>query len=217
MRRLTGLHAGLLCVAMTALAGCGPDPTLALRKELLETQDQLRHSRQQSLLLSRKLHRKDQQIRTLQALDAGKRMDQLFTTHGVRIGRYSTGVNLNEEPGDDGVKVFVQPIDQHGTTIKAAGEVTIQLYDLAAPADKNLLSTHKWPVDKLHDKWTSGFMASYYIFEFPFTGGPPRHEKITVRVQFVDYLTGRTFTDQKLCKLSLRPPTTQPATKPGKP
>jgi len=216
MRRLTHLRAGLLCVATAALAGCGPDPTLALRKDLLDTKDRLRHSQEQNLVLRQQLHGKDEQIQTLQGLSTEKRMDQLFTVHGVRIGGYSTGANLDGKPGDDGVKVFVEPVDQHGSTIKAAGEVTIQLYDLAAPADKNLLSTHTWSVDKLHDKWTSGFMASYYIFEFPFAGARPRHDKITVRVQFVDYLTGKTFSDQKVVQLSLPPPATQPATAPAK-
>ena len=49
----------------------------------------------------------------------------------------------------------------------------------------------------------SGFMTNYYSFICPWKSSPPAHEEITVRVEFVDYLTGKSFTAQKTCKLQL--------------
>ena len=38
----------------------------------------------------------------------------------------------------------------------------------------------------------------------------PKPPDVTVRVTFIDYLTGKTFTAQKVCRIDL-PATTQPA------
>jgi len=142
------------------------------------------------------------QIRTLQALGP-KRLESLFHVQAAELGRYTGGIDTDGQAGHDAIKVYLRPMDRDASPIKAAGDVTIQLYDLAEPAGKNLIGEYKWPVDKLGAQWSSGFMTYHYSFVCPWKGGPPKHDEITVRVTFVDYLTGKSFTAQKACKVNL--------------
>jgi hypothetical protein len=201
---------GAAAVLSLLMSGCGQDPAIPLRRDLLETRDLLRAAREENLSLKEQLRQRDEQVRTLQALGEGKRLEKLFTVKRVQIGSYTGGVDLDGKGGDDGVKVFLEPQDARGSTIKAAGDVTIQLYDLAAPPGENLLLACHLTPDQIADKWTNGFLTQYYILECPWGKNVPRHSEITLRAAFVDYLTGLTFTDQKVVTVTLPP--TQPAT-----
>jgi hypothetical protein len=131
------------------------------------------------------------------------RLQKLFYPTSLKLGQYTGGSDLDAQDGDDGVKVFLRPIDANGDTIKAAGSVTIQLYDLAQPPDKTLIGEYKWTIEQVVKAFSSGFMAYHYTFTCPWRNGPPAHDQITVRVAFVDYLTGKTLLVQKHCKIDL--------------
>ena len=198
-------------LAVLAAGGCaGPDETISLRRQLIEAQDGLRKAQDENLALHGQLRSRDEQIKALQALGAGKRLEKLFTVKRIQIGSYTGGVDTDGKPGDDGVKVLLEPRDAQDSTIKAAGDVTVQLYDLAAPPAQNLLAACHYTPEELAGKWTNGFLSQYFIFECPWGRNVPRHNQITVRVTFVDYLTGLSFTDQKVVTVAL-PPATQPA------
>ncbi len=147
--------------------------------------------------------RQKEQIETLQNLGPD-RLKKLFVVDQVQLGRYTGGIDTDKKPGQDAVKVFVMPVDQAGSVIKSAGEVKIQLFDLAEPESERLIAEFDYPVDKIGEHWSSGFMAYHYSFECPLPNRP-KNPDITVRVEFIDYLTGKTFTAQKLIKLILPP------------
>jgi hypothetical protein len=151
------------------------------------------------------LARKQKRIDTLVALGPD-RLQKLFYPVSLKLGQYTGGADLNGQGGDDGVKVFLRPIDANGDTIKAAGSVTIQLYDLAQPPDKTLIGEYKWSIDQVAKAFSGGFGAYHYTFTCPWKNGPPKHDQITVRLEFTDYLTGKTLPVQKLCKVELPPP-----------
>ena len=146
---------------------------------------------------------KDRQIESLQAL-GGKRLDKIFHVQRIELGQYTGGADLDDRAGDDAVRVYLKPIDQDGATIKAAGSVTIELYDLAAPKGKKLIGTYTWTVDQAAKTWTS-FVLYHYKFDCKWKSGPPAHDDVTVRVAFVDYLSGKRFTAQTACKVKLAP------------
>ncbi len=151
---------------------------------------------------------RQKQIQTLQGLGE-KRLGLLFCVTDIKLGKYTAGVDLDDRPGHDGVRVYLTPIDADGHAIKAAGAVKIQLFDLAAKTGENLVSACDFPVDKIAERWSAGFMTYHYRFECRWKT-PPKHDEITVRVEFTDYLTGKTFTAQKVCKIRL--PASSPAT-----
>ena len=156
------------------------------------------------------------QIRSLLALGKAKRLEKIYHVSKIAIGRYTGGVDTDGVAGHDAIKVFLRPIDQDGSTLKAAGDVKIQIFDLALPEKKNLIGEYKWPVDKISKQWSGGFMTYHFSFVCPWKKtSPPKHKKLTVRVEFLDYFTGKTFAAQKVCEVRVKPtPTT--ATKPAK-
>lgn len=135
------------------------------------------------------------QIKTLQKL-GDKRLDLLFRVAKIDIGRHSGGVDIDGKSGHDVIRVFLSPRDRHGSAIKAAGDVKIALYDLAAPEGKTLIDKYEFPVEKISQYWTSGFMTYHYSFNCKLSP-PPAGDKITIHVTLTDYLTGKTFTAQK--------------------
>ena len=211
--RPAAMHAAAVTLlVLTGACGCvqpgrgDDDPA-----QLLDARDQLEASRKEVAELKGQLARRDEQIRTLRGLGA-KRLEHLFHVQRIRLGRYTGGADMNDQPGDDGIKVFCEPVDRHGSVLKAAGAVTVQLFDLAAPPARSKIFEKTWPVETIHKAWSGGLLGGHYRLECRWPA-PPAHDEITVRVEFLDYLTGDRFTAQKLCKITLPPP---PTTAPGR-
>src|SRR5208282_86299 len=90
-------------------------------------------------------HAADQaEIRALQGKHAVQslpesRLNQLYTTAGLRFGKLTGGFHADSNlTGDTMVKVYVVPIDQDGDPIKAAGTFRIELFDLALAGDNRI-------------------------------------------------------------------------------
>jgi len=130
-------------------------------------------------------------------------MDKLFTVERIELGRYTAGVDLDKKPGDDGVRVYLQPIDRGGDLVKAAGSISVQLFDLSRP-EKNLIGRCDVPADAAGKLWFGGLGRSHYRFDVRWTT-PPAAPEVTVRASFTDLLTGKTFTAQKTCKVTPAP------------
>ena len=140
---------------------------------------------------------------------SSSKVDQLFTVHGIKLGRLTGGDDWDpSKPGQEGLKVAVDPFDEEGDKIKAAGSIVVDAFDLAATPDTQI---GHWSFD-LHQtrkNWISGGFISGYVLKCEWQK-IPKHNDITVKVTFTDALTGRAFTEQKLVKVQ-PPPTTQSA------
>jgi hypothetical protein len=204
--------AALLLSAALAASGCnGAAQVGDLSGELRQARADLEACRKRQADLSAALSEKEEVVSRLRGLGE-KRLEKLHHVARIELGRYTGGVDMDGRFGDDAVKVYLHPVDRDGSTIKAAGEATVQLYDLAAPAGEQLLGEYKWPAEELSRQWSSGLFTYHYSFVCPWRSGPPEHADVTVRVAFVDYLTGRQFTAQKVCKVKLpSAATTRPA------
>ena len=205
MRRpIAAGRAAVVLAAISAMTGgCAEwNQQARLRAELETSRQEIKKLTAQRDQLQQQLTGKDEQIANLLALGE-RRLENLFYVERIKLGRYTGGVDLDSKGGDDAVKVYLKPIDQYGNVIKAAGEVKIQLYDLAAEPNENLIGQYVWPANKISQQWSGGFVAYHYAFVCPWKLGAPKHEEITVRVEFTDYLTGRQFSEQTLCKVKL--------------
>jgi len=202
--------AALLAAACCGCADQAAIDTAAERDKALEEARKLRRELEQ---VRARLAKREKQVENLLALGE-KRLEKLYVVQRVRLGSATGGIDLDKQPGHDGVKVFLEPIDQHGSVIKAPGEVRVQLFELAAPEKENLLAEYRFDLDETARHWSSGFLAYHYSFVCRWKSAPPRHEGVTARVEFLDYLTGKKHIAQKLCKVAPPPkPATQPAAK----
>jgi hypothetical protein len=204
MTRFAPTFAGVLILVAISTGGCGWfNRSLAKDTERIEQLqadlEQVADSRDglQTVVVDQQ-----KQIRSLQAL--GKtRLDKLFHVEKIELGRYTAGIDTDGKSGDDAVKVYLRPIDREGHTIKAAGDVKIRLFDLGADPRQSLIGEYEWSADQVAKQWSSSFMTYHFSFVCPWKKVPPLHKEVTVRVEFVDYLTGKHFTAQKLCKVKL--------------
>lgn len=201
----------VLTVALLAgaSAGCGGlDLGAEAREKLHQAQERNAQLRRDLDACRKELAARETRIRTLLAL-GDRRLQQLFTVAGIRLGRYTGGLDIDGEPGDEGVRVILRPVDATGSALKAAGDVTIELFDLAAEADRRI-GRYRFGVETIGEHWSEALGSYHYSFDCLWQGPPPAHESLTIRVEFVDYLTGETFTTQRAVEVS--PPAPSPTT-----
>jgi len=206
--RLAGRLVLLGVLAAPGTGGCEPFRAADLEPQLQQARQENARLKADIRQLQQTLAERRKEIQTLRALGE-KRLDLLFHVRRIRLGRYTAGRDLDNTPGDDGVRVYLSPLDQHGQPIKAAGTVRIRLFDLARP-DGNLLAEHAFSVEEVGRHWQGWPLTYHYAFDCPWTR-PPAGGEVTVRAEFTDYLTGKHFTAQRACKVT-PPATTMPAT-----
>ncbi len=193
----------LLLLAAAAGIGCNgaaPDGDVRRLQKLEQENVKLKT---EAAKLRDTIAAQDKQIETLHALGP-KRLEKLFHVTAIKLGRYTAGVNLDDKEGDDGIRVYLIPQDADGHTLKAAGNVRVQLFDLAAEGKDRMIATCEFPVETIGKKWAGGFLTKHYKFDCPWKT-PPKHAEITVRASLTDYLTGKEFAAQKVCKVNLPP------------
>ncbi len=200
MRALT-----LLLAMGLALAGCaGGDPRVpALQTELAQRDRQIEQLQLRVNELTQSLRAQQAQIQRLQGLGED-RLENVNRVERISLGRHTGGYDADTAAaGSEAVRVYLQPIDTQGNAIKAAGSVTVQVYDLAD--GPTLLAQCDYPVDQIGQHWTRGLLGSYYVLNCPWTS-PPTRRDLTVRVSFVEYLTGKEFSAQKTIEVDLPAP-----------
>jgi hypothetical protein len=201
-------------VSTAALAGCGSPSksNIALRKKNAALRDEvasLKAARESDLSAIRRLESNATTVPVL----PHDRVDKLFTTHGLRLGKLTGGWDADvSKPGDEGIQVFTVPTDQAGDEIKATGTFVIDAFDLSKGGEVRL-GHWEFPTEEASKKWLGNALQYGFVFEVPWQTIPTGDE-VTIRVTFTDELTGRVFTAQRAVKVILPPssPATQPVT-----
>jgi outer membrane murein-binding lipoprotein Lpp len=151
------------------------------------------------------------QAESLSNLPPDKRADAIYHLKSVTIGRFTNFYDKDKTPGATGKKnlvVYVEPIDETGDAIKAGGTIDVQLWDLNKKESEARLAQWQLEPNEIKTLWLSGALSSGYRLSFDAAGIIDKFDKpLTVKVNFTDYLSGMTFTEQFI----IRPP--QPAGK----
>ncbi len=138
------------------------------------------------------------QVEVLSELPADVRVDKLYHLKRVTIGKYTGFYDKDRDGRKEKLIVYLEPTDETGDCLKAAGVVEVQLWDLNNDAQPLL---GKWRVgaDELKEMWFSTFLKNNYRLIFDISEVVENFtEPLTVKVSFVDYLSGRALTDQKV-------------------
>jgi cell division protein FtsB len=166
-----------------------------LSREKAQLQSQLQQSQTENERLKK-------QIETLSAIP--KDQFELWFLQRIEIGRFTALYDEDKDGKKEKLIVYVQPIDQDGDTVKSAGQIDVQLWDLNK-ADSNAL-LGEWHVgpDQLRKLWLTTLLASNYRLTFDVADKAELFKSasdgLTVKVAFTDYLTGKTFQEQKVIK-----------------
>ncbi|UCG33094.1 MAG: hypothetical protein JSU68_00395 [Phycisphaerales bacterium] len=204
-RAFRGAFRGVVCLALLVLpAGCDdPGATIAeLRQRNSSLEKQLGQFQRDHVALQEELKNRKAQITRLQRLGT-RRLDLLNPAARIEIDRLSGGYDEDGLPGDEGVVVYLKPIDAEGDVIKATGEIEIQLWDLAASSEEVLIG--QYVLDAVHARklWYGKFLTYHYTIRCPWREEPPRHDEVTVRVLFTDYVSGDVLRDQRVCRINI--------------
>lgn len=192
-------HRLALLLALVALAVSGCDNEAQTIRQLHESVDLLELDLRRC---TQELADRDAQIMVLQQridnqpLFEDVDIDDLFVVAGIELVSRTGGADFDGQPGDDGVIVYVRPLDASGHVLKAAGRITVQLVDLTTPGLPRALATYVFSErDELDKSWYAAFLTNHYTFKcrFPPQAFASPTREVHVRVTFLDWLTGRVF------------------------
>lgn len=134
----------------------------------------------------------------MSGLKPGLNVKSIYSLEGVNLTKYSGIYDKNNDSIKESLIVYVQPIDNTGDVVKAAGTVDVQLWNLNT-GDKNAL-LGEWHIgpQELKKLWFSTLLSTNYRLIFN-VGDKIKGltEPLTVKVTFTDYLTGQKFEQQK--------------------
>ena len=204
-RVICGVSALLLLLAS---AGCEPAGdkrlrTLQQKADALEVEN----DRLQRQLLEGDATLDDcrTQVEVLQALGP-RRLEKLFVVDRIELASRTGGADYDDVPGDDGITVYLRPLDADGHVLKAAGEITIELLDTNRPGQPRSLGlyVHNDP-EQLRKLWYGAFLTNHYTIKCPWQPdvGPPTNREVTVKATFYDFVTGKRFTATKVVDVAL--------------
>lgn len=198
----------LMGIGLSCLVACettpGPSRTSQLGEEIRVLKAARDEDQQQISRLADQVADLNLQVESLRRLGP-ERLDRLNPPVKIVLERLTGGADYDGLPGDDGVTVYIQPIDKQGHVIKAAGEIRVQLLDLANPDGQHLLGEYVLDVDHAAEAWHGRFMTQHFTVKCPWRVGPPGHREITIRVRFLDYLTGSELAATSVCNIALGP------------
>jgi len=189
------------CALMLLFVGCEnagspPDVWRNQIKQLTQEKTQLRSQFEQSKTENQLLK---QQIQVLSRLPEGVKSENIYSVHGINITRYTNFYDKDKDGRKEKLIVYIQPIDQEGDIIKAAGDVDVQLVDLNkldAPAQ---LAQWHVTAEQLRGLWFKTLLTVNYRLTFDVAGKVENFkDPLTVTVTFTDYLTGKIFKEQRV-------------------
>jgi|SRR3989339_408185 len=137
------------------------------------------------------------QIETLNKFEPNQRLEDLYNLQNVQIGTFTNLYDKDEDGKFESLVVYIQPIDDMGDGIKAAGQVDIQLWDLGKLPNEALLGEWNVSAAELKKLWISLFSSNYRLAVNIAEKVANYDSPLTVKMVFTDYLTGKVFREQK--------------------
>jgi hypothetical protein len=202
-----------LCSSAVLLCGCGKPnaANITVRKANQTLQNDVEQLSRELAASRATIDSLQRQATTVPVLPQD-RVERLFTTAGIRFKRLTGGADLDpDKPGDEALKVYIEPFDESGDALKSAGSFVVEAFDLAVESGQdNRIGRWEFDTEQARKSWFGSAMLYQYVLTCPFER-PPTHSDITVKATFTDELTRRQFTIQKVVKVGLAVPTANTA------
>ena len=194
----------ILAGSLLALAG-GCENANSRQVSLTE---QIQTLREEKTQLTRQLEQSKtenkqfkKQVQVLAGLKPEVKLENLYNLQKIRITRYTNFYDKDKDGKKEKLIVYIQPIDEDGDIVKAAGAVDVQLWDLNEKDGQALLGQWSVRPDELKKLWFATLITINYRLTFDVADKISNVEgPLTVKVTFTDYLTGKVFEEQKVIK-----------------
>lgn len=190
----------MTCIAVT-ICGCITPQAADLQLKLAARDKTIEQN--ESQLAAQRVTIEDLRTRLLKAQNLDPdRLNKIYFPVELKIASLSGGADYDGKPGDDGVTVYMQPLDRDGDVIKAAGDLRVQLFDLAAAPERQLVGEISVSADECGKLWYGKLMTQHFTVKCPWRASPPEHDEITIRATFADLLTGNVINAQTTCRVN---------------
>jgi hypothetical protein len=187
--------------ALLVLGGCANyaknaplyQQNVALHNTIVSLKEKLRRKLLEVHELEQQLAAKTPSLPTLSA----NRLRQLFTVQRIRIGADTRIARLHGARKPCGFRVFVRTLMAGNIPLPATGTFTIEAFDLALVHGSQRIGQWTFTPAEAKKAWYGMLGLNQFAFDCPWKK-PPQHDEITFHVRFVDALTGRVFTAQRV-------------------
>jgi hypothetical protein len=192
----------LIAAVLLAFAcGCDNGSGTSLRDQLETLSREKTTLKSQLERLQRENEGLIEQVEQLSSLGPEVRLEGLAELDSIEISRRSGLYDKDEDGRKEKLIVYVRPYDKTTDTVKAPGQVEVQLWDLNAQADGALLDQWEVGATELKELWAGTFMTNYYRLAFDVTDLLDGDEgELTIKIGFTDYITGKVLHAQKVIK-----------------
>ena len=198
------VHCSLL--ALVFAVGCeSTGPGAAGKASLSQQAEQLGKEKAELESRLEQAHKENEglkkQMEALAGLPGDKKAEAVYSLKALKIGRYTNLYDEDKNGTKETLIVYVQPIDETGDVIKAAGAIDVQLWDLNKPSAEALISQWSVAPNELRKLWVDSIALTGYRLTYEVGALVGNFDKpLTVKVTFTDYLSGKVFTEQKTIK-----------------
>ena len=184
--------------AMILAAGCAGQPLSRGEKvEMLMA----RSARLEEELLATRQRLAELEGTGRPAPEAAKAVEDTFRAVALRFGKFTGGLAADGRPGDQRLKVIIEPLDGEGDVVKRAGSLELEAL---APGGKDPapIGRWAWPTEEFAKTWLSGLGLYAYVLKLDWPGGkPPASDRVLLRARFTT-LSGEVLSAEQ--EISLR-------------
>jgi hypothetical protein len=200
-----GRRAGFVMMALSLLALAGCRHGERVENELRVKDDALREATAElnrSEALTDGLRRENESLRN-GVCTTPEGAASIYGVRKIVLGRATAGVDEDSVPGDEALRVWMEPKDADEHTIKAPGTLQVLVFEINSAGLKIPLSSWDIGDDKLRKAWTQGLLSTGYSVTL-FWQVPPRVESLRVVARFTTP-DGRMFEADRDIKVRLLP------------
>ncbi len=198
---LSVIASAMLILSLSSGCANRADKLIACENRITKLEQQNEQLTRELAKCHQQLQSQKRQIRSLQGFSADK-LKYMIKLERIRFARLTGGYDSNHDGYDDGVVVYLQPVDTDGHIVKVAGSVSVRLFSLCDKPE--VIGQVTVPPSELQKHWSGTLWTNHYTIKCPFKTLPPTNE-VTVRVEFIEFLTGKTFIAQKRVTVKIPP------------
>jgi hypothetical protein len=138
------------------------------------------------------------QVDILTGLEQSIKAGKAYSIDAVKFGRYTNLYDNDKDGKMETLAVHLQPKDDAGDKVKAAGEVTVELWDLNKKGENAQLGRWEVGAKELKKSWAATLLTTSYRLKFDISDKVDNYKTpLTVKITFTDYLTGKAFHQQR--------------------
>ncbi len=129
--------------------------------------------------------------------------------HSITLGRQTGGVDEDGKPGDEALRVQVEPRDADGHTLKASGNLIVRVFEITPEGLKKPICSWQVGNEDVNRAWHNGLLSTGYAVTLPWKIWPATDRlRVVAQLSLAD---GRFFEAERDVSVHLPPGGQRPA------